>query len=193
MHYAETIPAGGSLLYDFSFSQAATAGAEETLEAVERDRFGNPSVTIGSPRNNSTTTNQQARIRGQAFDAVGIASLTVGSQGVPVRSGGVFGATVKLRVGKNVIVATVRNFAGNSSQTALTVTYKLPPCTVPRLRGKSLKTARRLLHLHHCTIGRIRRVRTRHVRRGNIVSSSPRAGARRKNAAKVGLVISRGR
>jgi Glucodextranase, domain B/PASTA domain len=193
MHYADTVPAGGSVLYDFSVSQAATSGALEALEAVERDRFGNPSVRIGSPRNNSTTTNQDVRVRGQAFDAVGIASLTVGGQGVPLRPGGIFGATVKLHVGKNVIVATVRNYAGNSSQTALTLTYKPPPCTVPKLRGKTLKTARRMLRQHHCALGRVRRVRTTHVRRGRIVSSKPRAGSKHKLGTKVGLVISRGR
>jgi hypothetical protein len=193
MHYADTVPAGGSILYDFSFSQASSSAALTGLEAVERDRFGNPTVTIGSPRNNSTTTNQLARIRGQAFDAVGIASLTVGGQGVPLRSGGVFGATVKLHVGKNLILATVRNFAGNTSQTSVTLTYKLPPCTVPKLRGKSLRTARRVLRQHHCAVGKVKRVRARHVRRGRIVSSRPRAGAKRKRGTKVGLVISRGR
>jgi hypothetical protein len=193
MHYADTIPAGGSVLYDFSFSQAASSGAEQSLEGVERDRFGNPSVTFGSPRNNTVTTSQLVRVRGQAFDPVGIASLTVAGQGVPVGAGGVFGTTVKLHTGKNLIIASVRNYAGNASQAALTLTYKLPPCTVPRLRGKSLTSARRLLHLHHCTLGRIKHVHTTHVPRGRVVSSSPRAGARRKNGAKVGLVISRGR
>jgi Glucodextranase, domain B/PASTA domain len=193
MHYADTVPAGGDVVYNWSFEQAASSGALQTLEGVERDRFANPIVIIGSPHSGAVTTDSSVRVRGQALDSVGISALTVGGHGVAVGSGGVFGTTVRLRVGKNVIVATATNIAGNTSQTSLVLTYKLPPCKVPRLRGKALATARRMLRKNHCAVGKIRRLHSRHVRKGRVISSKPRAGSKRRLGTKVGLVISRGR
>ena len=87
MHYADTVPPGGSVVYDWSYSQAATSGSLATLEQIERDRFGIPSITIGSPRNNSSDYEANVvRVQGQTLDSVGVTSLTVGGQGVAGRA-----------------------------------------------------------------------------------------------------------
>jgi hypothetical protein len=176
MHYADSVPAGGSVIYDWSFSQGSSSGSLTTLEAIERDRFYSPSVTIRNPRNGSTTTRSQVRIQGQASDPIGISSLSVGGRGVVLRANNIFGATVGLHAGKNVITTAATNVAGNTGGTSITVTYKPPPCKVPKLRGKTLSGARRALGNSGCKIGKVKRVRSRSVRKGRVTSTSPRAG-----------------
>jgi hypothetical protein len=193
MHYSATIPAGSSTTYDWSFTQASSSPALATLEAVERDRFGLPTVTITRPRNRATVRSALIRVQGRAQDAIGISSINVNGRGTPVGTGGTFVATVRLRKGKNTVRATAANDAGNTSSTAITVTYKPPPCKVPRLRGKTLAAARHALSSHGCSLGRVRRAHSRTVRRGRVVSSSLRPGTTHRNGTRVGLVLSRGR
>ena len=65
-------------------------------------------------------------------------------------------------------------------------------CVVPRVRGRELTRARRLLARAHCAVGRIRRARSRHVRRGRVISQGHRAGRSLPGGARVGLLISAG-
>jgi Tol biopolymer transport system component len=65
-------------------------------------------------------------------------------------------------------------------------------CEVPRLRGRTLAAARTLLHRDHCSLGRVRRMHSRRVRRGRIMAQSPHAGAVRRTDAKVAVIVSRG-
>jgi hypothetical protein len=193
MHYGDTIPAGGSVTYDWSFTQASSSSSLQVLEAVERDRFGNPVVIISNPRNRATVTKSTVRVQGRVEDSVGVSSLTVAGQGVIVRAGGVFGVTVKLRRGANTIVATARNAAGNASTKSILVTYKLPPCKVPRLKGLTLSKARKAITKAGCAVGKIKQAHSRRVRKGRVISSSPPSGRSKAHGTKVGLVVSRGK
>ena len=65
-------------------------------------------------------------------------------------------------------------------------------CVVPRLRGKTLRSARRTIRRAHCKVGRVRHARSSRPR-GRVLSQSPRAGARMPAGTKVKLVVSRGR
>jgi hypothetical protein len=65
-------------------------------------------------------------------------------------------------------------------------------CVVPRVRGRELAPARRLLLRAHCAVGRVRRARSRHVRRGRVISQNRRAGRALPDHAKVSLLISSG-
>jgi hypothetical protein len=65
-------------------------------------------------------------------------------------------------------------------------------CVVPRVRGRKLDPARRLLVRAHCAVGRVRRVRSKHVQKGRVISQSRRAGRSLPGGAEVGLLISAG-
>jgi len=65
-------------------------------------------------------------------------------------------------------------------------------CLVPRLRGKRLASAEKAIRRAHCKVGRIRRIRSRHVRRGHVIWQSRRAGGSLPAGAKVRLLVSRG-
>ena len=67
-----------------------------------------------------------------------------------------------------------------------------PRCRVPRVVGKTLVTARRLIRRSNCAVGRVRYARSTRPR-GRIVSQAPRAGVNRVRGTKVALVVSRGR
>ena len=193
MHYADTVPPGGSVVYDWSYSQAASSTSLATLEQIERDRFGNPLVVIGIPRNNTVTRKPVVRVQGQTLDAVGITDLTVGGHGVVVRPGGVFGTDVRLKVGRNIIVASATNLAGNRTTAAVVVTYKLPLCRVPKLLGKMLGQARSAIKRSHCRVGRLEHVRSRRLAQGRVIATKPRAGTTHRYGYKVRLIVSTGR
>ena len=195
MHYSDPLPANGTVVYDWSFSQASSSSALATLEQVERDRFGSPSVTIRNPRNGTliTSNKDQVRVQGSVSDSVGVSSLNVNGQGVIVQAGGIFGAWVTLRPGVNTITATATNVAGNTGTASVTAIYHLPPCKVPRLHGKTLRKARQMLTQAGCKVGKFKRVHSRTVHKGHVVSSNPHAGSKRRRGTKVSLVLSRGR
>jgi hypothetical protein len=192
MHYVASVPAGGSVAYDWSFSQASTAATLIGLERTERDRFSPPSVSITSPRNPATVRRSQLTLRGVASDAVGLTALRVAGQGVAVNAAGAWSASVALRAGRNVISATAVNDAGRSSTSSVTVTYR-PSCAVPRLRGATVRSARRSLSRSLCRVGGVMSASSRQIRRGRIISTRPRAGSLRQRGARVELVVSRGR
>jgi hypothetical protein len=68
----------------------------------------------------------------------------------------------------------------------------LKDCVVPKLKGKSLKAARRALKAHACRTGRIRHVFSTRVRKGHVVSQRPKPHSVRKHGARVRLTVSKG-
>ena len=62
-------------------------------------------------------------------------------------------------------------------------------CRVPRVVGKRLALARRLITRGGCRVGRIRRARSRRV--GRVLRQSPRGGVRRARGTRVNLVVGR--
>ena len=66
-------------------------------------------------------------------------------------------------------------------------------CVVPNVRGKSLSRAKGQIRRAGCVTGSIRRAFSGSVRRGRVISQTPRAGARLRRGAKVNLVLSKGR
>jgi hypothetical protein len=66
------------------------------------------------------------------------------------------------------------------------------PCTVPRVVGKPLASAKRSLRASHCDTGKVRRAKSRR-RRGTVISQSRQPGRVLPPRTKVDLVVSRGR
>jgi PASTA domain/Divergent InlB B-repeat domain len=82
----------------------------------------------------------------------------------------------------------------------VTATFTVPPppppivrrCRVPRVVGRRLAAARRLIVRAGCRVGRVRRARSTRAR-GRVVRQSPRAGALVRRGTRVHLTVSRGR
>jgi len=92
------------------------------------------------------------------------------------------------------VVVTASNGAGSAtavSSLSRRASRKLT-CVVPRVQGRPLAAARRAIRRAHCSVGRVRQVRSRRAR-GRVISQSPRPGLRRVAGTKVNLVVSKGR
>jgi serine/threonine-protein kinase len=66
-------------------------------------------------------------------------------------------------------------------------------CVVPRVKGKSLKVARRAIKAYGCRVGKIKHAFSEKVTRGHVASQKPRPGKRLRKGSKIRLVVSRGR
>lgn len=66
-------------------------------------------------------------------------------------------------------------------------------CVVPRLKGKTVAKARRLLGASKCRLGRVTRAYSTKVSSGRILSQSRRPGARLPRGTRVNVIVSRGR
>jgi len=74
-------------------------------------------------------------------------------------------------------------------------TFKTPSlmCVVPKVKGKTLKAAKRAVRKGHCSVGKIRKAYSARVKKGRVVSQKPKPHTLKPLGAKVKLVVSRGR
>jgi PASTA domain/Divergent InlB B-repeat domain len=86
-----------------------------------------------------------------------------------------------------------------NSDTTVTASF-IPPivpaplrCIVPKVKGKTLKAAKRAIKSHHCSVGKIRHAASRRVKKGHVISQKPKPGKHLRRGAKVNLVVSKGR
>jgi Glucodextranase, domain B len=191
MHYVARLAPGASTTYGWSFSEATSAAGLAPLEAAERDRFEQPSISIVSPPRRTVTSHRVITVSGRDSDPVGLSSLTVDGKPTPLGSNGTWKAKVDLQPGPNTLVAVVTNLGGITAKASETVTYRLA-CVVPRLRGDTLSRARTALRAAHCTAGSVVRVKSPRVRVGHVVRTDPVARSRRAGGARVRLYVSRG-
>ena len=66
-----------------------------------------------------------------------------------------------------------------------------PRCIVPKLKGKTLRKAKRLIKRANCALGRVKRKEVSRVKPGRVLSQRPKAGAVKTAGTKVHLVVSR--
>jgi hypothetical protein len=66
-------------------------------------------------------------------------------------------------------------------------------CVVPNLKGKKLVAAEKAIVQAHCAVGKVKKAKSSHVKKGSVVSQSPSAGKSLPNGTKVGLVVSKGK
>jgi beta-lactam-binding protein with PASTA domain len=62
---------------------------------------------------------------------------------------------------------------------------------VPRVLGLRLAAAKRKIRRRHCSVGRVRRVRSRRSLFGRVVRQTPRPGQVRRRGFPVKLVVGR--
>jgi eukaryotic-like serine/threonine-protein kinase len=66
-------------------------------------------------------------------------------------------------------------------------------CVVPKLKGTTLKAAKRALRAHSCSLGAVKRSFSNTVKNGLVISEKPKPGKRLQAGAKVSLVVSKGK
>ena len=114
-----------------------------------------------------------------------------------------YGTTVTLKA-TPASGSRLKSWAGACSETSgcsvtmtqarsTTATFELKPaCIVPRVKGASLKIARARITHAHCRTGTIAR-RYSNLKKGQVISETPRARRHLRNDAKINLAISKGK
>lgn len=99
------------------------------------------------------------------------------------------------RPGRFTVTLAATDTAGNATSQSLTVTVNakpLPRCIVPKLKGKTLSQAKKLLSKAHCKLGKVHAPKPRkHHKLPKLVvaRTSPGAAASRPNGTKVVLTL----
>jgi hypothetical protein len=120
-----------------------------------------------------------------------IAAHSYGAQGIygiTVRISDAF-ASVQVATSVSVAGATGGNSSTGGAKPAGSAGTGAVECRVPKLKGKKLAAARRVLKRHHCALGKVKRKRRAGARRGVVLSQTPKAGSRLHNGARISLVI----
>jgi Tol biopolymer transport system component len=90
--------------------------------------------------------------------------------------------------------SSVHQLTGPGTGTTTTTTTKTAvKCVVPKVVGKTLATARKLLTKAHCKTGTVTNVRSAKVAKGRVVSAKPKPGTSHPSGSAVALAVSRGK
>jgi uncharacterized repeat protein (TIGR01451 family) len=113
-----------------------------------------------------------------------------------LRPGQVATLTLKLAsgFGKVTNTATVASKAidTNPANANATVVSSVPACVVPKLRGKSLRKAKKELRKAHCKLGKVKRRHSGKVQMSKVISFPKRRGKPLPVGTKVKLAVSQG-
>ncbi len=151
----------------------------------------------------TTITNTETALRASGGAHVGLAGSAIfgNTTGLLTSGGGIIDDLGGNQIFGNVVNGTPTNAAKPppppQSTTAPTRTLAPPApatarCTVPRLVGLKLASARKRLKRAHCGLGKVKRQRTRQRRRaGRVIAQRIKAGTKLPRAAKVGITVGR--
>jgi Glucodextranase, domain B/PASTA domain len=144
-------------------------------------------------------------VTGTAASVDGQATVTVNGVWAIVGSDGQWSADVPLSEGSNQIVAVASNRIGVTTTASVSVNRPAAPaapaaatgvvaakpirCVVPRLRGKTLTTAKRLLKRAHCRLGKVVHEASTRVKPGRIVATRFKAGTRHPAGSRVRVTV----
>jgi chitinase len=80
-----------------------------------------------------------------------------------------------------------------ATSVARAFTVSRPPCAVPRVTGKTLRSAKSTIARKHCRTGTVGYAFSNNTQKGRVISQSRRAGQVLAPGTKVNLVVSRGK
>jgi protein MpaA len=79
-----------------------------------------------------------------------------------------------------------------SAAESVTATFDEAACLVPKVAGEPLKAAQRAVEAGNCEVGKITRVFSEEVAKGQVISQKPKAHEQLPSGAEVALVVSNG-
>jgi PASTA domain/Divergent InlB B-repeat domain len=79
-----------------------------------------------------------------------------------------------------------------SANQSVTATFNAL-CVVPKVKGKTLRAAKRALRQAHCSLGKVTKVFSAKMKKGRVLSSKPKAGKQLAAGSKVKLTLSKGK
>jgi len=192
-----TVPSG-TLIYVGQLSllrSIVTTAGPSTTPITFTDR-----LSAGLTVNSVTAESGSCAVSGQA--ATGqlvtctLSGLSPGGQAavnmiVTAASAGQFTTSVGVSTGSGVPDPNPANDTASATLSAASP-VPVPNCTVPSLGRTPLSTARTVLGLLHCKVGKVTHAFSNSIAKGLVIKTTPRAGSY-PNATTVSLLVSSGR
>jgi hypothetical protein len=122
MHYARTIPAGGSYTLRMGFVTEYALGAVKSLAGEILATYP-PHVSIASPVNGAAVSTSTVTVTGSASDGVAVSSVAVNGHAATLASNGTWSVSVPLNAGVNTLTAVATDQAGLTASQSIAVTY----------------------------------------------------------------------
>jgi subtilisin family serine protease len=166
--------------------RTTTGGRIDAAAALDEIRQPDTAIT-GGPRSSSSST--------RATFAFARSDAAIAGPFECQLDGGAFAAcaspaTVAVRGGRHTFAVRALSPHGTLVDSSpATATWTVVQCKVPRLKGKSLRRAKRALRAAHCALGRVKVPRGARAARLVVTKSQPRAGAVRADGTKVRLTL----
>jgi hypothetical protein len=76
---------------------------------------------------------------------------------------------------------------------SLEILHSYTPCVVPKLKGKTVSQAKKALTAAYCALGTVKKAKSKTVKKGRVISSTPKAGVTKPWGTKINLKLSRGK
>jgi hypothetical protein len=212
--YQRTIPAGGEISIAVAYTHDFTLSSVQSLQQTAQAAIAAPSVNIDAPSDGATLDAASAHVTGTASSPDGQATVKVNGVAAAVTADGHWSADVPLAEGTNQILAVASNKLGVTANAIVSVTRPAAPapaatpgpapaattvvaaarpvrCVVPKLRGKSLAKAKKLLRHAHCRLGKVSRKATERVKPGRVVTTRFKPGSRHRAGTRVRVTIAK--
>jgi glucodextranase-like protein/PASTA domain-containing protein len=210
--YQRTIPAGGEISIAVAYTHDFTLSSVQSLQQTAQAAIAAPSVNIDAPADGATVDAASAHVTGTASSPDGQATVKVNGVAAAVAADGHWSADVPLSDGTNQILAVASNKLGVTANAIVSVTRPVAPapaatpdstpaattvvaaakpvrCVVPKLRGKSLAKAKKLLRHAHCRLGKVSRKATERVKPGRVVTTRFKPGSRHRAGTRVRVTV----
>jgi len=148
-----------------------------------------PTITAITPGSGVSTGGTAVTISGTDFEGAGAVKFgSAAASSFTVSSEGQIDAIAPAGAGS--VPVTVTTIAGTATSPQ-NFTYAAPAatCTVPKLKGKTLKAAKKRIRAAHCRVGKVIKKAGATAKHGTVVKQAPKASAVVPAATKVKVTL----
>jgi hypothetical protein len=187
-----TEAAGASLAYLFPTPpEGATVAPSGTLAgkqlALQAEIQPTPEVTAVSPGFGSVLGGEKVKITGTNLGGASAVKFgEVPATDFAVESETEIVATAPAAAKTGFVNLTVATIAGTSSEQRADL-YRYDGCTVPRLLGKKVGLAKRIVKQSGCKLGTVKKVKAARGKKGKVVKQSPKPDRVLRSGSKVSI------
>ena len=181
---------GNTLVAAGGYTGVGTTPQTETLTVTAASATTTSATASAASATTAATTAASAATAASATTSATTAATTTSATSTSATASATSAATTSATAS----ATTSATSTTAASATAASAGPPPPParCRVPRVIGLRLGRARQRIRRANCSVGRVRRVRTRRSLRGRVIGQSPRPGAVRRRGFPVNLLVGRG-